>query len=62
MAEHPNFLKPADMDNTTAVRAARGGTNTNKVASFTALDNYGSIVRNKEVRGVDNTDVDADFM
>ena len=62
MVEHPDFLKPADMVNTTAVSTTKGGMNADKAASSTALDNYGSIVCNKEVRGVENPEIYADFV
>jgi len=63
MVEHPDFLKPADiMVDGAAVSAVEGGgTSADGAASSTALDNYGSIVRDGEVRGAESTEVDADF-
>ena len=63
MVEHPDFLKAADiMVDGAAVSAVEGGgTSADGAASSTALDNYGSIVRNGEVRGAESTEVDADF-
>lgn len=60
MVEHPDFFKPADMVDTTAVSAAKGGMNAGKAASSTTLDTYGYIICD-DVQGVENAEVDADF-